>query len=67
MSWVIGIFGFFMGFASGQYFLLRWLKDKSQSELLNNKNLRYTYGLFNWGMAIMGCISALWIYHHYFQ
>lgn len=66
MSWAIGIFGFVMGFCGGQYLLLRWLKEKSRSELLTNKDLHYTYGLFNWGMAIVGCLSALWIYHHYF-
>ncbi len=66
MNWIIGILGFLGGFAFGQVLLMRWLKDKSKAELLSNKDLRYSYGIFNWIMAIVGCLSSLWLYHHFF-
>ena len=66
MIWVVGIIGFLSGFALGQTLLMRWLAGKSRAELLHNKHLHYTYGLMNWALAIIGCLSAIWLYKYYF-
>lgn len=54
MVYVFGIIGFIAGFTAGQGLLLIWLKDRSTRELLNNKDIRWRYGLFNWGLAAVG-------------
>jgi hypothetical protein len=65
MEWVVGIIGFLSGFALGQIALLRWLKDRTRAELMNNKDLHFKYGLINWAFAILGALCALWVYDYY--
>ncbi len=66
MSWIVGIFGFFLGFAAGQMILMRLLRDRSREELLNDRTLRWKYGTFNWLMAAGTCLLALALYRYYF-
>ena len=66
MEWIVGILGLLAGFAAGQLILLRLLKDKSQHDLLYDKNLRLKYGLFNWLVAAGTCLCALAVYRYYF-
>ncbi len=65
MVWVFGIVGFISGFLLGQVFLMKWLKNKSREELLNDRSLKWKYGLFNWGIAILVCLCAIYV-HGYF-
>ena len=46
--------------------LLRLLKDRTRDELLNDRSLRWKYGLFNWMIAIATCILAIGLYRYYF-
>ncbi len=66
MVWLAGIIGLLSGFAAGQIILLRLLKDRSRHELLNNRELRMRYGLFNWLIAIGTCLCAIALYRYYF-
>ncbi len=66
MVWVAGIFGFIAGFAGGQMLLLRLLKDKTRDELLNDRSLRWRYGVFNWMIAAGTCVLAIGLYRYYF-
>lgn len=65
MEWVVGIVGFIVGFGAGQMLLLKLLKDRSRQELLHDKQLHWTYGLLNWGVAVGMCLLALWMYRYY--
>jgi hypothetical protein len=67
MITVVGIVGFVCGFAFGQMLLLFLLRHKTKAELLNDKNLRRVYGLLNWGIAVLGCYSAIEMYKFYFS
>lgn len=66
MAWVVGIIGFILGFAAGQMILMRLLKDRTREELLNDKQLKLKYGLFNWLIAAATCLMALAMYRYYF-
>jgi len=46
MIYVFGIFGFIGGFILGQGLLLYLLRSRPREELLNNRMLKFTYGLF---------------------
>lgn len=66
MAWIVGIIGFLAGFAAGQMILLRLLKDRSREELLNDRRLRFKYGIFNWLIAAGTCVMTLALYRYYF-
>lgn len=66
MVWFAGFIGLLSGFAAGQIILLRLLKDKTRHELLNDRDLRMRYGLFNWLIAIGTCLCAVALYRYYF-
>jgi hypothetical protein len=66
MIYVAGIVGFVGGFAFGQMLLMFLLNHKTNTDLLNDKKLRTIYGLLNWGLAILGCYSAIEMYRLYF-
>lgn len=51
MVWVVGILGFIVGFMASLAILRVLLKDKSNEELLNDRALRWTYGLLVWLLA----------------
>lgn len=67
MVYIAGITGFFAGFVLGQVMLMHWLKDRSKEEILHNRDLRWSYGVFNWLVA--GLCSWLFVvmYNHYHQ
>jgi hypothetical protein len=62
MIYVAGTIGFVIGFLLGQGLLMVWLKDRSKEELLKDRDLRYRYGLFNWGLAAAGTWMGLEVY-----
>jgi len=66
MVYLIGIIGFVCGFLGGQYYLLRILRDRSNKELLEDKNLRW-YGLLNWMLAGLCSYGFVALYNYYFD
>ncbi len=66
MIWAVGILGFICGFSAGLLCLKRWLADRSNGELLHDKNLQRTYGLFVWAVAAITSACAVWAYQYYF-
>jgi hypothetical protein len=66
MIYVFGILGFIGGFALGQMVLYFLLRQYSREELLNDKNLRWTYGILNWLIALLGSYSFVVVYQQYF-
>lgn len=62
MVYLIGFLGFAGGFAFGQVLLMLWLKDRTRKELLTDRDLRFRYGLFNWGLAALCCYLAVKTY-----
>lgn len=65
MVYLAGIIGLIGGFSLGQMVLLRLLKDYSNEEIMQNKNLRWTYGVLNWLVAILGSTAMVWAYKQY--
>ena len=66
MVYVVGTIGFFAGFALGILILKGLLKDRSQEELLNDRSLKWTYGLLTWFVAAATSFAAVQVYHLYF-
>ncbi len=66
MIYVVGIFGFICGFVLALQLLGRLLKDRSREELLEDKGLRFTYGLLAWGVAGFVSFCAVTLYKFYF-
>lgn len=66
MVYVVGIVGFIGGFILGQMVLHFLLRHKSTEELLNDKSLKYTYGLLGWVLAGVGAYSFVSMYNLYF-
>jgi ABC-type antimicrobial peptide transport system permease subunit len=66
MVYIVGIIGFIGGFIVGQFLLLHMLRDRSREDLLNNKALRWSYGVFNWLIAAVGAYSFVSLYNLYF-
>lgn len=66
MVYVIGVFGFLTGLVFGQMVLFYMLRHKSREDLINQKNLRWTYGVLNWALAFAGLFIFIHIYKRYF-
>jgi ABC-type antimicrobial peptide transport system permease subunit len=66
MVYIAGICGLIMGFFAGQIILLYLLRGRSNSEILNNKSIKWTYGLLNWGIALAGAYAGVTLYKIYF-
>ena len=61
MVYVVGTVGFILGFIAGQMLLLRLLKDVPQKDLIEDKTIRWKYGILNWivaGIASYGLVMA---------
>jgi hypothetical protein len=67
MVYVAGIIGFIGGFAAGQMLLYFMLRHRSREELMNDKSLKWKYGILNWGMAALGAYSFIEMYKLYFS
>lgn len=67
MIYVAGIVGFIGGFLVGQMALYFLLRHKSKEELLEDKSLKFKYGLLNWGFAALGSYSFIEMYKLYFS
>ena len=66
MVYVVGVFGFIGGFMAGQMALYFMLRHKTREELLEQAHLKWTYGVFNWVMAVLGASSFVKLYGEYF-
>lgn len=67
MIYAFGIAGFIGGFICGQMVIYFLLRHKSREELLKDRNLKWTYGLLNWGVAVLGAYSFVVMYKEYFM
>lgn len=65
MIYVAGFFGFISGFCLGLMILKHLLKDRKPEELLENQSLKWTYGIFNWLIAVLGAYAAVIVYRMY--
>lgn len=54
MVYGVGIIGFVLGFIVGQWLLLKLLKDVPKKDLVEDKTIRWKYGVFNWMIAALG-------------
>lgn len=66
MIYIFGIIGFVGGFILGQALLLYLLRSRPRAELLDNKMLKWTYGVLNWVIAAIGAYCFVYLYHFYF-
>tara|TARA_R110002072_G_scaffold145791_1_gene292452 strand:- start:1018 stop:1221 length:204 start_codon:yes stop_codon:yes gene_type:complete len=66
MIYIIGILGFFGGFACGLMVLYFLLRNVDQEDLLGDPYIKWKYGLLNWGFAALGSYSAVSTYKLYF-
>lgn len=66
MIYLMGILGFVGGFILGQMVLYFLLRHKTKEELLNDKSLKWTYGLINWAFAGLGSYGLIVLYKQYF-
>ncbi|MCB1529401.1 MAG: hypothetical protein H6853_02865 [Rhodospirillales bacterium] len=62
MVYIYGVIGFVGGFAWGLFMIHLFLRGRSARELLENKSLRWPYGLFVWMVAAGGLYAGLWMY-----
>jgi hypothetical protein len=68
MVYLVGVIGFIAGFFAGQTLLVYLLRDSgiSNKELLEDKALRFKYGMMNWLISVLGALMFVWIYKRYF-
>jgi hypothetical protein len=67
MVYLFGTIGFLGGFALGLGIINMFLRAYNGRELVENKQLRWTYGLAVWLFAGLGAWAGVQIYHqHYF-
>ncbi len=66
MIYAFGFIGFVAGFAIGQMLLYFMLRHRSPEELINDRSLRWTYGIVNWACAIAGAYAFVVMYNQYY-
>ncbi len=66
MIYGFGIVGFIGGFILGQMVLYFLLRHKTNEELLNDRLLKFKYGLVGWGFAALGAYSFVEMYKYYY-
>lgn len=66
MVYLAGVLGFIGGFMAGQVALYYILRDKTREELLNDRFLKWKFGLLNWGLAVVGSYSFIEMYKFHF-
>ena len=65
MVYVMGVIGFFSGFAAGLMALSFFLRHKTGQQLVSDKSLR-VYGLLNWLAAVLGAMAFMRLYVVYY-
>lgn len=66
MVYVAGVIGFIGGFCLGVMLLSFLLRNVSQEDLLNDRYLRWKYGILSWLIAVLGAYSGVQMYERYF-
>lgn len=66
MLYIVGIVGFIGGFALAMKLIAYLLKDRPREDLLEDRGLRFTYGLLAWGVAGFTAFCAVTMYKIYF-
>ena len=66
MVYLVGTIGFFSGFVLGVFIINGLLKDRSRRELLEDRGLKWTYGLLAWVIAGITAYAAVQSYYIYF-
>lgn len=66
MVYVFGISGFVIGFLAGLFVIHQFLRSYSSGQLVRDKSLRWTYGLFVWVFAGLGSWLGVWFYERTF-
>lgn len=65
MVYLIGTVGFIAGFMAGLLLLNFFLRHKTKEELLNDRYIKWKYGLICWGIAAFGAYSFVEMYKEY--
>ena len=66
MIYVFGVVGFIIGFVAGLFIINMFLKQLSRRDLVEDKSLRWTYGLAVWIMGALGAWGGTWLYSRSF-
>lgn len=66
MVYVMGAIGFVMGFVFGQMLLYFLLRHRARQDLLNDKSLKWKYGIINWACAAAGAYGMIELYRLYY-
>lgn len=66
MIYVMGIMGFFGGFAFGQMVIYFLLRHRTREEILNDPSIKWIYGPLNWLIAAAGAYSFVLMYSQYY-
>ena len=64
--YLFGAIGFVVGFFAGVFIISMFLKGYSKKDLVNDKSLRWTYGLAVWLFAALGACGGVWFYDRSF-
>lgn len=62
MVYIYGSVGFVAGFLAGLGIINLFLRSYSRRDLVENKSLRWTYGLAVWVFAGLGVWGGVWLY-----
>ncbi|HEY0901629.1 MAG TPA: hypothetical protein VGD95_05850 [Micavibrio sp.] len=66
MIYLVGFIGFVAGFVLALRILAYLLKDRPAEDLLQDRGLRFTYGVLAWGIAGLTAFCAVLVYQTYF-
>lgn len=69
MTFLMGIAGFIVGFLFGQMLLAFLLRGRGKADILKimeDRRMRFKYGMINWLCAIGGAAFFIETYRHYF-
>lgn len=66
MVYLFGMIGFILGFAGGLVVISLFLKGYATKSLVQDKSLRWSYGLAVWIFAALGAWGGVWLYERSF-
>lgn len=66
MVYLFGFLGFVLGFAAGLFVINLFLRTYKAAELIENRSLRWTYGVAVWIIAALGATAGVWLYNRSF-
>lgn len=67
MIYIMGTFGLILGFFIGQMVLYFLLRNVPKDDLLNDRYIKWKYGLLCWIIAILGSYVFSNMYAYYFN